>query len=74
MQRPLLATGHVAEEAGVEAGLRRMQLDTLRLVLIKIGGRVRQLLRKIRLHLASGHPSQRMWQRLSSASSKRGRE
>jgi hypothetical protein len=43
----------------VEAGVKRMQLDTLRLMLVKIGGRVRQLLTKIRLHLASGHPGQR---------------
>jgi hypothetical protein len=43
------------------AGVRRMQLDTLRLVFIKVGGRVRQLLTKIRLHLASGHPGQRFW-------------
>jgi hypothetical protein len=51
----------------VEAGIRRMQLDTLRLLLIKIGGRVRQLLTKIRLHLASGHPGQRLWHALSPA-------
>jgi hypothetical protein len=44
-----------------EAGVRRMQLDTLRLSLIKIGGRVRELLTKVRLHLASGHPGQRLW-------------
>jgi hypothetical protein len=51
----------------VEAGVRRMQLDTLRLMLIKIGGRVRQLLTKVRLHLASGHPGQRLWYALSPA-------
>lgn len=51
----------------VEVGVRRMQLDTLRLSLIKIGGRVRQLLTKVRLHLASGHPGQRLWHVLSSA-------
>jgi hypothetical protein len=51
----------------VEVGVRRMQLDTLRLMLIKIGGRVRQLLTKVRLHLASGHPGQRLWHALSSA-------
>jgi hypothetical protein len=51
----------------VEAGVKRMQLDTLRLTLVKIGGRVRQLLRKVRLHLASGHPGQRLWHALSSA-------
>lgn len=49
----------------VEAGTRRMQLDTLRLWLIKIGGRVRQLLTKVRLHLASGHPGQRLWRALA---------
>jgi hypothetical protein len=51
----------------VEAGVRRMQLDTLRLLLIKIGGRVRELLTKVRLHLASGHPGQRLWYVLSPA-------
>jgi hypothetical protein len=30
----------------IAAGIRRMQLDTLRLVFIKVGGRVRQLLTK----------------------------
>ncbi len=49
----------------VEAGTRRTQLDTLRLWLIKIGGRVRQLLTKVRLHLASGHPGQRLWRALA---------
>jgi hypothetical protein len=48
----------------VMAGIRRMQLDTLRLYLIKIGGRVRELLTKVRLHLASGHPGQRLWNTL----------
>ncbi len=46
------------------AGLQRMQLDTLRLLLIKVGGRVRQLLTRIKVHLASGHPAQRLWQAL----------
>jgi Transposase DDE domain group 1 len=49
----------------VEWGVRRMQLDTLRLFLVKIGGRVRELLTKVRLHLASGHPGQRLWHVLS---------
>jgi hypothetical protein len=52
----------------VETGVKRMQLDTLRLLLIKIGGRVRQLLTKVSLHLASGHPGQRLWHVLSPAS------
>ena len=45
----------------VEGGVRRTQLDTLRLRLIKVGGRVRELATKIRLHLASGHPGQGLW-------------
>lgn len=45
--------------------VRRMQLDTLRLRFIKIGGRVRQLLTKVRLYLASGHPGQRLWDALT---------
>ncbi|MDQ5819144.1 MAG: IS1380 family transposase [Actinomycetota bacterium] len=49
----------------VLGGIRRMQLDTLRLTLIKIGGRVRQMLTKVRLHLASGHPGQRLWEALA---------
>src|SRR5215216_3938878 len=47
------------------SGVRRMQLDSLRLGLIKIGGRVRELLTKVRLHLASGHPGQDLWHALS---------
>jgi hypothetical protein len=50
----------------VRRGFRRMQPDTLRLWIVKIGGRVRQLFTKVRLHLASGHPGQRLWQALSS--------
>jgi hypothetical protein len=45
----------------MKSGSRRMQLDTLRIRLIKIGGRVRELFTKIRLHLASGHPGQQLW-------------
>jgi Transposase DDE domain group 1 len=51
----------------IEGGSGRMQLDTLRLSLIKIGGRVRELFTKIRLHLASGHPGQDLWHTLSGA-------
>jgi hypothetical protein len=49
----------------VEAGTKRIQLDTLRLWLIKIGGRVRELLTLVRMHLASGHPGQRLWRALA---------
>jgi hypothetical protein len=51
----------------IQSGSRRMQLDTLRLSVIKIGGRVRELFTKIRLHLASGHPGQDLWHALSGA-------
>ncbi len=56
----------VLRERLVGRGFGRMQLDTLRLRMVKIGGRVRQLLTKVRLHLASGHPGRRLWQALSS--------
>ena len=49
----------------MQSGARRMQLDTLRLHLLKIGGRVRELLTKIRLHLAWSHPGQHSWHILS---------
>jgi Transposase DDE domain group 1 len=58
----------------VASGVRRMQLDTLRLFLVKIGGRVRELLTKVRLHLASGHPGQRFWHVLLAAGSERAHE
>jgi hypothetical protein len=41
--------------------------DTLRFGLIKIGGRVKELMTKVRLHLASGHPGQSSWHALSAA-------
>lgn len=49
----------------IRTGLPRLQLDTLRLFLIKIGGKVRELLTKVRLHLATSHPSQPLWQILA---------
>lgn len=45
-------------------GARRvapMQLDTLRLRLLKIGGRVYQLRDRVRLRLAANHPGQPLW-------------
>ncbi len=45
----------------VAAEAERIQLDTLRLRLIKIGGRVRELLTRVKLHLASSHPGQHLW-------------
>ena len=43
----------------------RMQLDTLRLRLLKIGGRVCQLRDRVRLRLASSHPGQPLWDHLA---------
>lgn len=51
----------------VAAGIERIQLDTLRLRLVKIGGRVRELLTKVCMHLASGHPGQHLWHALAGA-------
>jgi hypothetical protein len=45
--------------------LARVQLDTLRLRLLKIGARVRELPGHIRLHLASSHPGQQLWHALA---------
>jgi Transposase DDE domain group 1 len=45
----------------------RMQLDTLRLRLIKIGARVSELPAALRLHLASSHPGEPLWQALSTS-------
>jgi hypothetical protein len=51
----------------VASGTRtRMQLDMLRLTLIKVGRRVRAFLTKIRLSLATGHLGQSLWLALSS--------
>jgi hypothetical protein len=43
----------------------RIQLDTLRLRLLKIGGRVWQRSDRIRLRLASSHPGQPLWDHLA---------
>lgn len=43
----------------------RMQLDTLRLRLLKIGGRVYQLRDRVRLRLAASHPGQSFWDHLA---------
>jgi Transposase DDE domain group 1 len=48
-------------------GVARLQLDTLRLRLLKIGGRVRQLATHVRLSLASHHPGEPLWRLLAAA-------
>jgi DDE family transposase len=45
----------------------RLQLDTLRLRLLKVGGRVWQLSDRVRLRLASSHPGQPLWALLALA-------
>jgi hypothetical protein len=51
----------------LQAGTARMQLDTLRLRLIKIGGWVRETPQRLALslHLASSHPGEPLWHLLS---------
>jgi hypothetical protein len=52
----------------LQAGVARMQLDTLRLRLVKIGGWVRQQwhgLQTLPLQLASSHPGEPLWQLLA---------
>ena len=43
----------------------RMQLDTLRLRLLKVGGRVHERATRIRLRLAAGHPGEPLWHALA---------
>jgi hypothetical protein len=51
-----------------QAGVARLQLDTLRLRLLKVGGWVRQLATRVRLRLASSHPAAPLWQALAARS------
>jgi len=55
-----------------ERGLAPLQLDTLRLRLLKVGGRVRELASRVRLSLASSHPSQDLWARLAAIARRPG--
>jgi DDE family transposase len=49
----------------VRAGAERLALETVRLRLLKIGGRVRQLTTRVHLRLASSHPGEPLWHRLA---------
>jgi Transposase DDE domain group 1 len=49
----------------VQAGAERLTLETLRLRLIKIGGRVRHLAHHVHLRLASSHPGEPLWHLLA---------
>jgi hypothetical protein len=49
----------------IEAGSARLTLETLRLRLIKIGGRVRQFASHVHLRLASSHPGEPLWHLLA---------
>ena len=49
----------------VAAGSERVTLETLRLRLIKIGGRVRHLASHVHLRLASSHPGEPLWHLLA---------
>jgi hypothetical protein len=54
-----------------QLGVARLQLDTLRLRLLKIGGRVQEWLTCVRLHLASSHPAAPLWHLLASRPARR---
>jgi Transposase DDE domain group 1 len=45
--------------------VERLQLDTLRLRVLKIGGRVYQFRDRVRLRLAASHPGQPLWDHLA---------
>ena len=49
----------------LQTGATRLQLDTLRLRLVKIGGWVHERLDGFRLHLASSHPGEPLWHLLA---------
>jgi hypothetical protein len=49
----------------VQAGSERLTLETLRLRLLKIGGRVRHLAHHLHLRLASSHPGEPLWHLLA---------
>jgi Transposase DDE domain group 1 len=52
----------------LQAGLPRLQLGTLRLRLVKIGGWVRERVRGVAIHLASSHPGEPLWRLLAASS------
>lgn len=54
----------------VAHGQAALQLDTLRLRLLKVGGRVRELAGRVRLSLASSHPSGPLWDLLAAVRSR----
>ncbi len=51
----------------VVAGVARMTLETVRLRVVKIGGRVREWATVVKLHLATSHPGQPLWHLLAAA-------
>ncbi|MDQ2785354.1 MAG: transposase [Chloroflexota bacterium] len=48
----------------VAAGVARMTLETVRLRVVKSGGRVREWADVLKLHLATSHPGQSLWRLL----------
>jgi hypothetical protein len=48
-----------------QAGQPRLQLGTLRLRVVKIGGWVRERVRGVAIHLASSHPGEPLWRLLA---------
>jgi hypothetical protein len=56
---------HTLRQWLVAAGSVRLTLETLRLRLLKIGGRVRHLATRVHLRLASHHPGEPLWHLLA---------
>ena len=50
------------------AGYPRLQLATLRVRLVKIGGWVRERVQGVTVHLASSHPGEPLWRLLATHS------
>jgi len=51
----------------VAAGVARMTLETVRLRVVKIGGRVREWADVVKLYLATSHPGQALWHLLAAS-------
>jgi hypothetical protein len=47
--------------------LATAQVETLRLMLLKIGGRIERSTRRVVVHLAENHPWRRLWHRAALA-------
>ena len=56
---------HTLRQWLLRGAVALMRLETLRVTVLKIGGRVFEFPRRVRLHLASSHPGQALWRVLA---------